>query len=80
MFGSSEIVSPLFQGLDDCEELSIIDVIIPLSRREGGGMIGTGVEVSIGVLLHEYSSRGSKGGIGHDEEWLGGVRHFDYWG
>ena len=73
-------MSPLFQGLDDCKELPIVDVIILLRRREGGGMISTGMEVSVGVLLHEYPSRGSKGGISHDEEGLGGVQHFDYWG
>ena len=42
-------------------------------------MVSAGMKVSIGVLLHEYPSGGSKGGIGHDEEWFRGVWYFDYW-
>ena len=56
VFGSGEVVSPFFQSLDDCEELPVIDVIVSLRRREGSGVIGTGMEVPVGVLLYEYPS------------------------
>ena len=80
MFGSSEIMMPFLQGLDDREEFPIIDVIISFCRGEGGRMTGTRMEVSIGVLLHRYSSGSSEGSISHDKEWVGGVQHFDYRG
>ena len=80
VFGSSKIVLPLLQGLDNGEEFPIINVIVSLGRREGGGVISAGMEISIGVLLHEYPSRGSKGGIHHDKEGFGGIWHLDYWG
>ena len=32
--GSMEIISPGFQGTDDCEELSVVDVIVPFSQNE----------------------------------------------
>ena len=56
VFSSGEVVSPLLQGLDDSEEFPIINVIVLLSGREGGRVISTGMEISIGVLLHEYPS------------------------
>ena len=55
MFGPSEVMSPFLQSLDDGEKFSVIDVIVSLHRGKGGRMVGTGVEVSIGVLLHQYS-------------------------
>ena len=80
VFGSGEIVSPLLQSLDDSEELPIVDVVILFGRGEGGRMIGTRMEVSVGVLLHEYSPGGGEGGIRHDKEGFGGVRHLDHGG
>ena len=80
VFGSGEIMMPLLQCLDDSKELLIIDVVVPFHGGEGGRMIGAGVKVSIGVFLHEYSSRGGERGIGHDKEGFGGVWHFNYWG
>ena len=79
VFCAHEVVVPLFQGLDDRKEFSIVDVVVSFSRRKGGGMISTGVKVSIRVLLHEYSSGSSEGGISHDKEWLGSIQHFDHW-
>ena len=79
VFHAREVVAPLFQSLDDSEEFSVIDVVVSFSGREGGGMISTGVKVSVRILLYEYSSGGSERGISHDKEQLGGIRHFDYW-
>ena len=78
VFCSHEVVTPVLQGLDDNKELPVIDVIILFSRREGGRMIGAGMEIPIGVLLHEYSFSGSERGISHDEEWFGSIWHLDY--
>ena len=30
--GSVEIVSPRFQGMDDSEEFSVIDIVVPFRR------------------------------------------------
>ena len=43
-------------------------------------MIGAGMEISIGVLLHEHSSGGSEGRVHHNKEEFGSVWHLDYWG
>ena len=43
-------------------------------------MVGTGMEVSVGVFLHQHTSRSHEGGVSHDEERLGSVRHLDHWG
>ena len=79
VFSSSEVMLPFLQSSDDSEKLSIIDIIISFCEGEGGRMIGTRMEVSIGVFLHEYSPRGGEGGVGHDKEGFGSVQHFDYW-
>ena len=43
-------------------------------------MVSTEMKVSVGVLLHQYSPRGSERGISHDEEGFGSVWDFYYWG
>ena len=78
VFGASEIVAPLLQGLDDSEEFSVVNVIVSFGGGEGGRMISAGMKVSVGVLLHEYSSRGSEGGVGHDKERFGHIWHLDH--
>ena len=80
MFSSGKIMPPPLQGLDDGEKFPIIDVIILFCWRESGRMIGVGMEISIGVLLHEHSPSGSEGSVRHDEEEFGSVWHLDYWG
>ena len=71
---------PLFESVDYCEQLPVIDIIISFSGGEGCRMIGTGVIIAVGILLHEYSSRCGEGCISHDEELFGDVGHSDYWG
>ena len=80
MFHSGKVVSPFLEHLDDSQEFSVIDVVVLFSGGEGGGMVGAGVKVSVGVLLHEYPSSGCEGGISHDIEQFRGIQHFDYWG
>ena len=80
VFSPGKVVAPFFPGQDDSEEFPIIDVIVLLCRREGGGVIGIGLKVPVGVLLHEYPPRHGEGGISHDKERFGGVWHLEYWG
>ena len=37
--GAMEVVSPWFQGADDYQEFSIIDVIVSFAREEGLGQV-----------------------------------------
>ena len=84
--GSEEIVSPGIQGSHDCEEFSVIDVVVSFGWAERLREIGTGVPVAVDVSLEEYSSRGvlrciggdGKGGgeVGELEDRLGGERLF----
>ena len=80
MFHAREIVMPFLECLDYHKKLPIIDVIILFYWREGGRVVGTGVEVSIHIFLHQYSSSCGEGGICHDKEGFGGVWHLDYQG
>ena len=80
VFCSGEVMPPFLECLDYCQEFSIVNVIVSFSWREGGGVIHAGMKVSIGVLLHEYSSSSCEWGISHDKERFGSVRHLDYWG
>ena len=73
-------MTPFLQGLDEGEELSVIDVIVSLSQGEDSGMVGARMVIPIRVLLHEYSSRCSEGGIGHNEEGFSCIWHFDHQG
>ena len=43
-------MAPFFQGLDDGEEFPVVNVIVSFFQGEGGRMIGTGVEIPIGIL------------------------------
>ena len=79
VFHASEVMAPLFQGLDNSKQFSVVDVVVSFGGRKGGGMISTRVKVSVRVLLHEYSSGSSEGGISHDKERLGSIQHFDHW-
>ena len=45
--GTVEVVSPGFEGMDDCQEFSIIDIIIPFCWREGLREVRTGVPFAI---------------------------------
>ena len=56
VLGSSKVMLPFLEHLDDCKEFPIIDVIVSLCGGEGGGMVGAGMEVPVGVLLHQYPS------------------------
>ena len=54
--GSKEIVSPGIQGSHDCEEFSVVDVIVALGWAKRLREVGTGVPFTVDVSLEEYSS------------------------
>ena len=80
VFCSCKVVSPFFEGLNDSMEFSVIDVIMSLRGGEGCGVVSTGMEVPIGVLLYEYPSGSSEQGVGHDKKEFGSIRHLDHQG
>ena len=49
--GTMKVMSPGFQGADDGQEFSIVDVIIPFCWRERLREIGTRMPVAIRVGL-----------------------------
>ena len=76
-WGSMEVVPPGFQGMDDGEELLVIDVIILFCGDERLGEIGTGVPITVSVSLEENSTRGIFRGISGDGKGLGEVREVE---
>ena len=74
---SMEVMPPGLQGVDDCEEFLVIDVVVPFCRDEQLGKVGTGVLVTIGVCLEEDSAQGILRGIGGDSEGFGKVREME---
>ena len=51
-----EIVAPGFQGANDGEEFTVIDVVVVFSGGKGLREVGAGVPVAIGVGLEEDSA------------------------
>ena len=77
--GSVEVVSPDFQGTDDCKEFTVIDVIVLFSGDEGLGEVGAGVPIAVRVSLEEDSARGTLQGIDGNDKRLGEVREMEDW-
>ena len=59
--GSSKVMAPRLQGVDDSEEFSVVDVVVSFSWEEGVRQVGAGVPVSVFICLEEYASRGEFG-------------------
>ena len=45
--GSVEVMSPGFQGTDDCEKLSVVDIIVSFCRDERLREVGARVPVAV---------------------------------
>ena len=58
--GASEILMPFGESVYDCEEFTIIDVVVAFSGGEYFGDVGARVEIAVRVLLHEDPSRGGE--------------------
>ena len=70
MGGSLEVVAPMVKGVDNGEQLSIVNIIVAFSRGEGLGEISTRVKIPIIILLHKHSSTSKKRHVCHDNKWL----------
>ena len=68
MRSALQVLFPFCKGKDDGQEFPVIDIIVSLCSREGFGDIGTGVEVTRGVRLHQDCTCHKKRGIGHKRE------------
>ena len=45
------VLTPFGEGKDDRKEFSVVDVIVSFGREESARVIGTGVEITIGIGL-----------------------------
>ena len=45
--GTMEVMSPGFEGMDDCQEFSVIDIIVPFHWEEGLREVRTGMPFAI---------------------------------
>ena len=73
--GSSlEIVAPLVKGVDNGEQLSIVNVIVAFGRGEGLGEISARVKISVTIPLHKHPPTSKKRCIRHDDKWLLDIR------
>ena len=55
--GSMKVMLPGFQGVDDCKEFLVIDVIVPFSERESLREVGAWVPFPIRVSLEKDGTR-----------------------
>ena len=76
--GPGEVLSPCLKGVEDGEEFSVIDVIVPFSRGEGLREVGAWVPLAVWIGLEEYGSRGELGGIGGYGKGGIGVRKLEH--
>ena len=72
--GSVEVVPPRFQGSDDSEEFSVVNVVVPFSWGERLREVGTWVPFAVGVGLKKDGARSILRGISSNGEGCGGVR------
>ena len=54
--GAMEVVAPRFQGMNDGEEFTVIDIVVTLGGGEGLREVGARVPVAVGVGLEENST------------------------
>ena len=49
--GTMKVVAPRFQGTDDGEEFSVVDIVVAFGGGEQLREVGTGVPIPIGISL-----------------------------
>ena len=76
-WGTVEVMPPGLQGVDDGEELLVIDVVIVFCWDEQLGEVGTGVPIAIGIGLEEDGFQSILGGVSDDSEGFGKVREVE---
>ena len=75
--GAMEVVPPRLQGVDDCEELSVVNVVVLFCWDEQLGEVEAGMPIAIGVSLEEDGARGILGGVSGDSKGFGEVREVE---
>ena len=63
---SLEIVFPLGESKDDHKQFSVVNIIVSFSEGECFGEVGTGMKVTVDILLHKNGSCCKERGIGHE--------------
>ena len=79
MGGPLEVVVPMVKGMDNGEQLAIIDIVVSFGRGEGLGEISARVKIPITIPLHKHSSTSKKGCIHHDDKWSLDVGEVQDW-
>ena len=51
--GAMEVMSPGFEGMDNCQEFVVVDIIILFCWRKGLRKIGAGMPFAIQVSLED---------------------------
>ena len=72
--GSLEVVVPMVKGMDNSEQLSIINIVVAFGRGEGLREISTRMKIPITIPLHKHSPASKKRRVCHDDKELLGVR------
>ena len=80
MSGPLQVMAPVFESMNDGEQLLIVDVIIPFGGRECLREISTGVEISVTIPLHKDSSANNKGSISHDNKRMTDIKKMQHGG
>ena len=78
MSGPLQVMAPVFESMNDGEQLPIVDVIISFSGRECLREISTGVEISVTILLHKDSPASNKGSVSHDDKRTTDIRKMQH--
>ena len=71
---SLKIVFPLRESKDGHKQFLVINIIVSFGEGECFGEVGTGMKVTIDILLHKNSSCCKEKGIDHEGEGSRGVR------
>ena len=74
MRGTLDILLPFFQGEDDSQEFAIVNVIVSFSQDKSLREIGTGVGITIEVILEEDSTCCKERDVGHNGEGTSYIR------
>ena len=73
MRGSLEVVAPMVKGVDNGEQLPIVNIVVAFSRGEGLGEVSARVKIPIIISLHKHPSTSKKRCVHHDNKWSLGV-------
>ena len=63
--GSLHVMFPFRESKDNSKKFPVIDIIVMFCWQKGFGEVDARVEISIGVLLHEYGTSSEEGSIRH---------------